>query len=307
VPTDWAAIAFSKVAWLRFMHMLIGAYLTSAMCIAAAGAWLLLRGRAIEQSRIMMRSGLGLVAVLIWPQMILGHFNGDYVHEHQPAKFAAIEARWEDEQPASEVIIGIPDPDQERNLYAIEIPRLGSFIASGTWDSREVGLKSFAPEDRPPVLIPFFGFRIMVGMALLMWALSWFGMLMWARRKSFDHSPWFLWLVFLSFPSGFIAVVTGWYVAEVGRQPWVVYGLLRTVDSHSPNLVASDVVISLTLFVLVYSLIFLSGALYIYRILRAGPEEDIASPAPDDLTGSRPLAVPGGSPDGDAHYARPGE
>jgi cytochrome d ubiquinol oxidase subunit I len=307
VPTDWAAIAFSKVAWLRFMHMLIGAYLTSAMCIAAAGAWLLLRGRAIEQSRIMMRSGLGLVAVLIWPQMILGHFNGDYVHEHQPAKFAAIEARWEDEQPASEVIIGIPDPDQERNLYAIEIPRLGSFIASGTWDSREVGLKSFAPEDRPPVLIPFFGFRIMVGMALLMWALSWFGMLMWARRKSFDHSPWFLWLVFLSFPSGFIAVVTGWYVAEVGRQPWVVYGLLRTVDSHSPNLVASDVVISLTLFVLVYGLIFLSGALYIYRILRAGPEEDIASPAPDDLTGSRPLAVPGGSPDGDAHYARPGE
>ena len=145
--------------------MLIGAYLTSAMCIAAAGAWLLLRGKAVEQSRIMMRSGLGLVAVLIWPQMILGHFNGDYVHDHQPAKFAAIEARWQTEQPASEVLIGIPDPDQERNLYAIEIPRLGSFIASGTWDSREVGLEEFAPEDRPPVLIPFFGFRIMVGMA----------------------------------------------------------------------------------------------------------------------------------------------
>ena len=144
VPADWAAIAFSQVAWIRFLHMLIGAYLTSAMCIAAAGAWLLLRGKAVEQSRIMMRSGLGLVAVLIWPQMILGHFNGDYVHDHQPAKFAAIEARWQTEQPASEVLIGIPDPDQERNLYAIEIPRLGSFIASGTWDSREVGLEEFA-------------------------------------------------------------------------------------------------------------------------------------------------------------------
>jgi cytochrome d ubiquinol oxidase subunit I len=307
VPNDWAAIAFSQVAWIRFLHMLIGAYLTSAMCIAAAGAWLLLRGLAIEQSRIMMRSGFGLVAILIWPQMILGHFNGDYVHDHQPAKFAAIEARWKTQQPASEVLLAIPDPDQERNLYAIEVPRLGSFIASGTWDSREVGLESFPPDDRPPVLIPFFGFRIMVGMALIMLSLSWFGMWLWIRRKHFEDSRWFLWLVFLSFPTGFIGVLTGWFVAEVGRQPWVVYGLLRTVDAHSPNVTASEVVISLTLFVVVYSLIFLSGAYYIYRILQAGPEEDIAPPAPPGVTGKRPLAIPGGSPGGVAHHAAPGE
>jgi cytochrome bd ubiquinol oxidase subunit I len=297
VPNDWAAIAFSKVAWIRFGHMLLGAYLTSAMCIAAAGAWLLLRGMAIEQSRIMMHSGLGLVALLIVPQMVLGHFNGEYVLEHQPAKFAAIEARWETEQPASEVIIGIPDPEQERNLYAITIPKLGSLVASGNWESEEVGLKSFPPEDRPPVIIPFFSFRIMVGMALIMWALSWFGMLLWSRRTLYEDVRWYLWLVFLSFPTGFIAVWTGWFVAEVGRQPWVVYGLLRTADAHTPNLAGSEVLTSLILFVLVYSLIFASGAFYIYRILRAGPEHDLELPPPSRLTGSRPLAVPGGTPD----------
>jgi cytochrome d ubiquinol oxidase subunit I len=286
--------------------MLVAAYLTSAMCIAAAGAWLLLRGLAIEQSRIMMRSGLGLVAVLIWPQMILGHFNGEYVHDYQPAKFAAIEARWETEQPATEVFLAIPDPDQERNLYPIEVPKLGSFIASGTWDSREVGLKSFPPEDRPPVLIPFFGFRIMVGMALIMWGLSWLGMLLWARRRQFEDSRWYLWLVFLAFPSGFIAVITGWFVAETGRQPWVVYGLLRTADAHSPNVIAGEVITSLALFVVVYGLIFLSGALYIYRILRAGPEVEIAPPPPPGLSGRRPLAAPGASPGGVAHH-EPGD
>ena len=254
----------------------------------------------------MIRSGLGLVAVLIGPQMVLGHFVGDYVHNHQPAKFAAIEARWETQQPASEVIIAIPDPDEERNLFAFEIPYLGSFIASGTWDSREVGLKSFPPEDRPPVLIPFFGFRIMVGMALIMWGLSWLGMLMWAKRTQYEDNPWFLWMVFLSFPTGFIAVLTGWFVAEVGRQPWVVYGLLRTVDAHSPNVQAAEVLTSLIIFVTVYTLIFVSGAFYIYRILRAGPEENIAPPAPEHVTGKRPLAIPGGSP-GDVSRAEPAE
>jgi cytochrome d ubiquinol oxidase subunit I len=131
-----------------------------------------------------------------------------------------------------------------------------------------------------------------------MWGLSWFGMLLWLRRSPFEDSRWFLWLVFLSFPTGFIAVWTGWFVAEVGRQPWVVYGLLRTADAHSPNVVAGEVMTSLVLFVVVYALIFLSGAFYIYRILRAGPEEEIAPPAPRDLTGKRPLAIPGGSPDG---------
>ncbi|MEM7021102.1 MAG: cytochrome ubiquinol oxidase subunit I, partial [Pseudomonadota bacterium] len=112
--------------------------------------------------------------------------------------------------------------------------------------------------------------------------------------------------VFLSFPTGFVAVLTGWFVAEVGRQPWVVYGLLRTVDAHSPNVQAAEVLTSLIIFVTVYALIFVSGAFYIYRILRAGPEENIATPAPEHLTGKRPMALPGGSP-GDVSRAEPAE
>src|SRR6185436_18780758 len=130
------------------------------------------------------------------------------------------------------------------NLFAIEVPKLGSFIASGTWDSREVGLESFPREDRPPVLIPFFAFRGMVGMGLVMVAISWFGNFLRFRGK-LETTRWFLWGAFLSFPTGFVAIVAGWYTAEVGRQPWVVYGLLRTKDAVTPSLTTGDVLFSL--------------------------------------------------------------
>jgi cytochrome d ubiquinol oxidase subunit I len=305
-PNDWWAILSHWVAWVRFLHMLLGAYLTTAMCVAAAGAWYLLTARNVEPARIMMTSGLGLAALLILPQIGLGHFNGLYVHTYQPAKFAAIEARWETQQPAAETLIGWPDPDRERNLYALNVPRLGSFVASGTWDSREVGLKSFPPEDRPSVYAPFFGFRIMVGMALVMWALSWFAMLHRLRRKAYDDARWFLWAVVLSFPSGFVAVLCGWFVAEIGRQPWVVYGLLRTVDAHSPAITADQVLTSLSLYVVVYGVIFVSGAYYILHLVRTGPERILEQPPPSGLTPKRPMAIPGASPGGIVQRA-PGE
>src|ERR1700739_4415574 len=204
--------------------MLLAAFLTTGMCVAATGAWYLLRGKELPESRAMLRWGLGLVAVMIPLQMVFGHLPGIYVLNYQPAKFAAIEARWKTQQPASEVLIALPDPFAERNLLAIEITRLGSFIASGNWTAREVGLESFPADDRPPVLIPFFGFRIMVGMGLIMLAVSWFGTLLRFRGR-LETARWFLWGAFLAFPSGFIAVLTGWFTAEVGGHPWGVYGL----------------------------------------------------------------------------------
>jgi cytochrome bd ubiquinol oxidase subunit I len=145
--------------------MLLAAFLTTGMSVVATGAWHLLRGQHHPEARVMLRWGLGLVAALIPLQMVFGHLTGEYVLHHQPAKFAAIEARWQTQQPATEVLIAIPDPWAEKNLFALEVPKLGSFIASGTWDAREIGLNTFPPEDRPPVIIPFFAFRIMVGMA----------------------------------------------------------------------------------------------------------------------------------------------
>lgn len=287
VPDDWWAIVSGPVMLVRWPHMLLGAFLTTGMSVIATGAWYRLRGHYGPEPAVMLHWGLGLVAVLIPLQLFIGHLTGDYVHRHQPAKFAAIEARWTTQQPATEVLIAIPDEARQRNLFAIEIPKLGSFIASGTWDSREVGLESFPSEDRPPVAIPFFGFRIMVGMGLIMLAISWFGLLLlWSGRL--ETTRWFLWAAFLSFPSGFVAVLAGWFTAEVGRQPWVVYGLLRTEDAVTPSLATADVAVSLAIYVATYAVIYAFGLGYIYRLLRDGPEKEAVSA---DVTPGRPLAV----------------
>ena len=140
VPNDWTAINFSPVVWVRFPHMLLAAYLTGAFCVAATGAWYLLRGRFMAEAKIMLRMGLCLAAVLMPIQLFIGHLAGDYVHDRQPEKFAAIEGRWHDEQPASEVLVGIPDEASASNKYAISIPVLGSLIGSMSLDSKEVGL-----------------------------------------------------------------------------------------------------------------------------------------------------------------------
>jgi cytochrome d ubiquinol oxidase subunit I len=289
VPDNWWAITTGPIMRIRWPHMLLAAFLTSGMSISATGAWFLLRGKDVPEARGMLRWGLGLVAVMIPIQMGFGHLTGIYVLNYQPAKFAAIEARWKTQQPASEVLIALPDPFQQRNLLALEIPKLGSFIASGNWDAREIGLEAYPPEDRPPVIIPFFAFRIMVGMGLIMLAVSWFGVfLRWRGRL--ESTRWFLWVAFFSFPSGFVAVLAGWFTAEVGRQPWVVYGLLRTKDAVTPSLVTSDVLLSLACYVIVYAIIYTFGLLYIYRLLRDGPVRDAAAD-PTKITPARPLAV----------------
>ncbi len=287
IPADWREIVLGSVMMVRWPHMLLAAFLTSAMSIAATGAWYLLRRVHLAEGRVMLHWGLGLAAILIPVQMFFGHLTGLYVLEHQPAKFAAIEARWQTQQPASEVLIAIPDAAGERNLYAIEIPKLGSFIASGNWTARETGLDAFPEEDRPPVVIPFFGFRIMVGMGLIMVAVSWGGNLLRLLGR-LETSRWFLWVAFLSFPTGFIAILTGWYTAEVGRQPWVVYGLLRTKDAVTPSLTTGDVLFSLSGYVLVYAVFVSFGTYYIYRLLCEGPTD--GTEAITNATASRPLA-----------------
>ncbi len=270
VPEDWMQIVLGPVQMVRWPHMLFAAFLTTAMCIAATGAWYILRRVHRDEGRVMLHWGFALVALLIPVQLFFGHLTGLYVLEHQPAKFAAIEARWQNEQPASEVLIAWPDEVGERNLFALTVPKLGSLIASGNWTAAEVGLESFPREDRPPVLIPFFGFRIMVGMGLVMLAVSWLGN--WLRwRGTLETRRWFLWGTFLSFPTGFVAVLAGWFTAEVGRQPWVIYGLLRTKDAVTPSLTTGDVLFSLTAYVVVYALVYSFGLYYIYRLLRDGP------------------------------------
>jgi len=293
-PNDWTSIIFNRVVWVRFPHMMLAAYVTSSFCVAATGAWHLLKGTYRAEAHIMLRMGLGLAAVLVPAQLLFGHLVGDFTHDRQPAKFAAIEARWHDEQPAAEVLIAWPDEHDERNRFAVSIPYLGSLIASSTLRSKEVGLTSFPRADRPPVAIPFFTFRIMVGCGLLMLGLAWLGSLMILTGR-IEHQRWFLRGVFCSFPLGFIATLTGWFTAEVGRQPWTVYGQLRTADAVTPFLTAPQVSVSLVLFGFVYSFVFLFGTVYLYRLLKRGPADPLELEA-GATNPKRPLSVPGDSP-----------
>src|SRR5882724_8139376 len=289
VPDDWTKIIFNSVVWVRFPHMLLGAYLTGAFCVAATGAWYLLRNKYHAEARIMLGMGLFLAAVLVPTQIFFGHLTGDYVHHYQPPKFTAIEGRWHDEQPAGEVLLAIPDPASETNNYEIKIPVLGSLIGSMSFTSKEVGLTDFPPQDRPPVLIPFFTFRIMVGCGLVLLALAWAGSYL-NIKGGIERNRLVLWLTFLSFPLPFIATLTGWFTAEVGRQPWTVYGLLRTADAVTPFLTARAATISLVVFCAVYAFIFAFGTFYIYRLLRAGPAGYLVLP-PTAAVPNRPMSV----------------
>jgi cytochrome d ubiquinol oxidase subunit I len=290
VPDNWTRIIFNSVVWVRFPHMLLGAYLTGAFCVAATGAWYLLRSKYHAEAHIMLRMGLFLAAVLVPIQILFGHLNGRYIGTYQPAKMAAIEGRWNDEQPASEVLLAWPDVENRRNLYAITLPPpFGSLIDSDSLTAAEVGLNSIPPENWPPILIPFFTFRIMVGCGLVMLALAWIGSYLIFKQR-IEGSRWLLWPTFLSFPLPFIAILTGWYTAETGRQPWVVYGVLRTADAMTPFLTARAASISLIVFGAVYTFIFAFGIFYIYRLLRAGPGGPRIAP-PFGAVPNRPMSL----------------
>jgi cytochrome bd ubiquinol oxidase subunit I len=286
--------------------MLLAAYLTGAFCVAATGAWYLLRGRFVAEAGIMLRMGLYLAAVLIPVQLIFGHFNGEYVVHYQPSKMAAIEARWHDEKPASEVLLAWPDVAQRRNLFAITLPApFGSLIDSDSLDAAEVGLDSIQQSDWPPVVIPFFAFRIMVGCGIAMLALAWFGSYLSAKGR-LDQNRILLWLTFFSFPLPFIATLTGWFTAEVGRQPWTVYGVLRTADAMTPFLTTRAATISLVVFCVVYVFIFAFGTLYIYRLLRAGPVGYSVRP-PTTAVPNRPMSLADGRSERSVGHHVPGE
>jgi len=270
IITDWAAVVFNQVFLFRWLHMLIASFLTTALCLAAAGSWYTLKRAYPEESKVMTGWGMGVAAVLIIAQILVGDISGKHIYTYQPAKFAAIEARWHPEQPGTEVWFAIPDAKNRRNLLSIETSYAGSWIATGSWTAPVSGLSDFPEKDWPPILITFFTFRIMVGLGVLMLAMSWFGL--WLRRKGrLEETRWFLTSVVLAFPAGFAAVLFGWYTAEVGRQPWTVYGLLRTAESMTPTLTTGHLLFTILCYLTVYTVIFLFGMHYVFGMFREGP------------------------------------
>jgi cytochrome bd ubiquinol oxidase subunit I len=271
-PLDWLAIIFNPSFPYRLLHNVTAFYITTAFVVMGVGAWLLRRGRAVEDARTMIRMALDLLIIFVPLQMFLGDLHGLNTLEYQPAKVAAMEGRYDTVNPVPLTLFGIPDDKTAVMHYAIEVPNLGSLILTHSWNGTIKGLKEWPADQRPAVGPPFFAFRVMVGIAFVMLFAVIVGQFLRLRGQLWE-SVWFLRLCQWVAPLGFIAVVAGWVTTEVGRQPWTVYGLLRTADSVSPSLTGTDVALSLALYIIVYLIMFPTGIGFMAGLVRRGPQE----------------------------------
>ena len=272
VPADWWAMIFNPSFPYRFVHMVLAAYLTTALVVSAVAARHLLRDRSNAVARVMLSSGLIMVSITAPLQLLAGDLHGINTLRHQPAKIAAMEGHFETRAGAPLILFGVPDMEREITRYAVEIPRLGSLILTHDPDGVIKGLKEWPRSERPNAAIVFTSFRVMVGLGMLMVGLALWSTVWRLRRRLYDSRP-LLYAALLMGPTGFVAVLCGWITTEVGRQPYTVYGLLRTVDSASP-VGAAAVGASLAAYFVVYLAIFAAGCYYILRLMAKTPTCD---------------------------------
>jgi cytochrome d ubiquinol oxidase subunit I len=268
---SWLDIIFNPSFPYRLVHTVLAAYLTTALVVGAVGAWHLLKGRGNEAVRISFSMAMWMAALVAPVQIFVGDLHGLNTLEHQPAKVMAMEGHFESfKDGAPLILIGQPDSAAEKTHVLIEIPKLSSLILKHDPNAPLAGLKTIPREDRPPAEIVFWSFRIMVGLGMLMFALGLWSLLARLRRRLYDWR-WLHRFAIAMGPAGFVAVIAGWVTTEVGRQPWVVYGLLRTKDAVSP-IASPGVTGSLIAFVLVYFAVFGAGTMYILKLMAKAPE-----------------------------------
>jgi cytochrome d ubiquinol oxidase subunit I len=268
---SWLTIIFNPSFPYRLVHTVIAAYLTTALVVGGVGAWHLLRARragepATEGVRVMFSMAMWMAALVAPVQIFVGDLHGLNTLEHQPAKVMAMEGHFDDYPDGAPLILfGIPDDEKERVDAAIEIPKLSSFILKHDMNAPMRGLKSMPKSERPPAEIVFWSFRVMVGLGFLMLGLGLWSLLARLRGKLHDWS-WLHRAALVMGPSGFVAVIAGWITTEVGRQPYVIYGLMRTADAVSP-IATPGVTGSLIAFVIVYFAVFSVGTWYILKLM----------------------------------------
>lgn len=270
-PKDWWQIIFNPSFPYRLAHTVCAFYVTTAFVVLGVAAYLIRGRRFVAEGRTILSMTLWLLLVLVPLQIVLGDEHGLNTLAYQPAKLAAIEARWNTASNVPLTLFAIPDDAHATNHAEINIPQLGSLILTHSWNGTVRGLKEWPADQRPPVGPPFFAFRIMVGLGLLMLGMVLAGNIMRRGGRVYESRA-FLKLCEIAAPSGFIAVLAGWVTTEVGRQPWTVYGLVRTADSVSPSLTGANVVLSFLGYVAVYLIVFPAGILIMSRIVRRGPE-----------------------------------
>ena len=311
VPVDWFRVVFNPSFPLRYAHMVLGCYLTTAFAVAGMSAWMLLRHphdapeAKLAGSRLSMSMALWFATIFVPVQIVIGDLHGLGVLKYQPVKLAAIEGNWDRMANMPLRLFALPDEIAETNRFEIGIPRIGSWVLTHAFDGVVPGLKDVPPDERPPVWPVFFSFRIMVGIGFAMLGIGLWSLYLRLKGTLFTSRA-FLTAAMIMTPSGFGAVLFGWFTAEIGRQPWVVYGHLRTADAVSP-IAAGAVTTSLLTFIVVYAFIFGFGSYYLAKLLRRGPDpvEDIRG---DDLgkKPKRPFSVPDEGIEGrPGHRAQP--
>jgi cytochrome d ubiquinol oxidase subunit I len=267
---SWLAIIFNPSFPYRLIHTVIAAYLTTAFVVGAVGAWHLLRDNTNAHARKMFSMAMWMAALVAPVQIFVGDQHGLNTHEHQPAKVMALEGHYESHPDGAPLyLFGIPNDREQRLDYAVGIPQVGSLLLEHDLNAPMAGLDTVPDEDQPPAFVIFWSFRIMVGIGLLMLGLGLWSLVARVRRRLYDwrllHRA-----ALVMGPSGFVAVIAGWVTTEVGRQPFTVYGLLRTADSVSP-LAAPAVATSLLAFVIVYFAVFGVGSWYILKLMGVTP------------------------------------
>ena len=284
-PTNWLEIIFNPSFPFRFAHMVTAAFLTTAFVIGGIGAYYLQSKKHTEHRKhgsVMLGMAV-IMAIFIAPlQVFIGDERGLNTLEHQPAKVAAMEGIWDDERGAALRLFAIPDQKTQSNKYEISIPYVSGVILTHSLDGEIKGLKNWAPEDQPPVAIVFWAFRIMVAIGFLMVFVGLFSVYKYFKKQQFNpESKWFhrAWMIMT--PMGFIALLSGWFVTEVGRQPWTVYGVIRTAESMSP-VAAQQVATTLIGFIVLYVFVFGAGSFYILRLIAKGPQP-FENPADDNF------------------------
>jgi cytochrome bd ubiquinol oxidase subunit I len=283
-PTNWLQVIFNPSFPYRFVHMVTAAYLTTAFVVAGVGGYYLARGRHVPQARVMLGMAM-IMAVCVAPlQLLVGDLHGLNTLKHQPAKVAAMEGLWETRSGAPLVLFGWPDQEAETTRYALEIPLLSSLILTHDLHGEVKGLKAWPREERPPVAAVFWSFRIMVGIGTLMILTGLAGLVLFLKKRLFD-TRWFQYWCMALAPAGFIAVLAGWFVTEIGRQPYIIFEVMRTAEAVSP-LNGAPIAMSLAAFVLTYGFVFGAGSYYIVKLIRKGPDTE------EDTYGSHGVKEP---------------
>lgn len=291
IPVDWWQIVFNPSFPYRLVHMVLAAFLTTALVVGAVGALHLLRDRADKPSRRMFSMAMWMLALVTPLQIMAGDFHGINTLEHQPAKVMAMEGHFDShENGAPLILFGIPNSAEKRIDYAIQIPKLSSLILKHDLNAPLAGLDTIDDEDEPPVGVVFWSFRVMVGLGFAMLGLGLWGLYIRARGRLFD-APMLYRAAIVMGPAGFIAVLAGWITTEVGRQPFTVYGMLRTSESLAP-VAAPAVAASLVAFIIVYFFVFGAGTYYILRMMNKSvilvSKESLRKDAPTRTAGITP-------------------